>query len=209
VPPVWRPADAERMAHDEAGEDRTAAPASPHSTVPLSQQRLAARLAGSIVHAALERWDFNNAVRLQALARRAADRILASIAGVDAADHPPAATVQSEAASILEAFVSSPFPARLAAADIVGREMPILFQGDDGRVWSGTCDLVYRDDAGCLVAADYKSERPDPDAQTAARRYRHQMGIYVEALRRGAPGERVRGEIVFVRTGEAVALDGI
>jgi ATP-dependent helicase/nuclease subunit A len=208
-PPVRRPADAERMVDDEAGDDRTADPASPHSAIPPSQQRLVARVAGSIVHAALERWDFNDAARLQTLARRAADRILASPAVVDSADRPPPAAVLAEVVSILEAFVASPIPARLAAADIVGREMPILFQDEDGRVWSGTCDLVYRDDAGCLVAADYKSERPDPDAEAAARRYRQQMEIYVEALRRGAPGERVRGEIVFLRTGEAVALDGL
>ena len=59
------------------------------------------------------------------------------------------------------------------------------------------------------MAADYKTERVDGEAETAARRYLPQIRIYVEALRRAAPEERVRGEVVFVRSGEAVSLDDL
>jgi ATP-dependent exoDNAse (exonuclease V) beta subunit len=208
-PPLWRPADAERVFPDEQREDRPAGSALPPHQGPPAQRRIVARLAGSIVHAALERWDFRDAASLKSLGRRAADRILASPAFIASTDRPPSTAVHAEVVSILEAFAASPLPARLAAAEIVARELPILFEGDNGKVWSGTCDLVYRDQAGSLVAADYKTEHPDPEPEAAARHYRPQVKIYVEALRRGAPGERVRGEILFVRTGAAVALDGL
>lgn len=208
-PPLWRPADADRLPESEERDDRTAAPASPRPSEPPSTHRSVARIAGSVVHSALEQWDFKDLDRLRTLGRRAADRLLASPALLESAAVPQAAAVHAEVASILEAFAASSLPARLARAEIVGREMPILFTGEDGRTWSGSCDLVYRDDDGCLVAADYKSERVTPDAGSAARRYRPQLSLYVEALRRGAPGERVRGEIMFVRTGEAVALDDL
>jgi len=68
------------------------------------------------------------------------------------------------------------------------------------------CDLVYRDERGAVVAADYKTDRPDGEPGAAAERYRPQMQIYVEALRRALPGETVRAEILFVRTGISAAL---
>jgi ATP-dependent helicase/nuclease subunit A len=208
-PPLRRPADAERVFPDEEREQLPADSVSPPHPVAASAQQAVARLAGSIVHAALERWDFRDSGRLQTLGRREADRILATPGLIVTTDRPPSPAVHAEVALILEAFAASPLPARLVAAEIVGREVPILFKGDDGTVWSGTCDLVYRDDAGFLVVADYKTVRPGPEPDAAAQRYRPQVAIYVDALRRGAPGERVRGEILFVRTGAAVALEDL
>ena len=41
----------------------------------------------------------------------------------------------------------------------MGREIPILYKDGDGTTWSGTCDLIYRDRSGGVVAADYKTAR--------------------------------------------------
>lgn len=208
-PPLRRPVDAERMLRKDEGEDASPAPDSSQHSGPPSRRRDLARVAGSIVHAALQHWDFKDADRLRSLGRRAADRALDSQPLIASADPPPADAIRAEVESILTMFASSPLPARLAAGDIVAREMPVLYTGADGTTWNGICDLVYRDEDGCLVAADYKTERVEGNAEIAARRYRPQIRIYVDALRRAAPGERVRGQIVFVRSGVAVSLDDL
>src|SRR5207247_117540 len=75
--------------------------------------------------------------------------------------------VLSETGGIIEECLRSPLPARLKSADILGREVPILFRDEAGVTWSGACDLVYRDGRGVLVVADYKTERPGPDPAAA------------------------------------------
>ncbi|MEK7799924.1 MAG: PD-(D/E)XK nuclease family protein, partial [Acidobacteriota bacterium] len=85
-------------------------------------------------------------------------------------------------------------------------EVPLLFRDGQGVTWSGVCDLVYRDEDSGIVVADYKTERLEEEPRSAAERYRAQMLVYVEALRRALPAETVRGEIIFVRPGISVAL---
>lgn len=106
----------------------------------------------------------------------------------------------------MDDLLRSPLPARLSALSILGREVPLLFRDGQGVTWSGACDLVYRDERGRIVVADYKTERLEGDPQAAAERHRRQMEIYLEAFRRALPGETVRGEIIFVRSGISVAL---
>jgi hypothetical protein len=113
--------------------------------------------------------------------------------------------VTSEVGEILAAFLGTPLPSRLAAAEILGTEVPILFRDGGGRTWTGACDLLFRE-GGSVVVADFKTDRVDVDATTAAERYRDQIGVYVEAVRRAMPGERPRGEVLFVRSGDAVVL---
>ena len=167
--------------------------------------REAARLAGSAVHAALERWNLKAHRSIGDLARRALDRLLAEEEG-DAPDPGLRARAAAETGRIVDEILRSPLPARLSSLSILGREVPLLFKDGQGVTWSGVCDLIYRDEQGRIVAADYKTERLEEEPGPAAERYRAQMQVYVEALRRALPDETVRGEIIFVRPGISVVL---
>jgi ATP-dependent helicase/nuclease subunit A len=167
----------------------------------------AALVAGRAVHAALERWDFRDAAALRAMAE-AATRPAAGEIRL-AAD--PAATLARalrEVGEILAGFLASDLPARLGRTTILGREVPVLFGGEEETVWSGACDLIYRDADGSVVVADYKTDAVSGDPREAADRYRPQMTVYREAVSRALPGATVRAEILFVRTGRTVRLDG-
>ncbi len=169
--------------------------------------RETARLAGTAVHGALEGWDLHDdpgRLREQAAleARRLAEE--RGSAGRGAAGR--AGEVARAAEEIVAGFLASPLPARLASVEILGREVPILYRDEEGTTWLGACDLIYRDRDGTTVVADYKTDRVEGDPAAAAERYRAQMAVYLEALRRALPGKPVRGEILFLRTGEAVSL---
>jgi ATP-dependent helicase/nuclease subunit A len=167
--------------------------------------RDAARLAGSAVHSALEHWDLKDRRSLGDLARQALERLLGEEEGEVA--RPGLRTrALEETGRIVDDLLRSPLPARLSALSILGREVPLLFRDGQGVTWSGACDLVYRDERGRIVVADYKTERLEGGPQAAAERHRRQMEIYLEAFRRALPGETVRGEIIFVRSGISVAL---
>ena len=206
-PPLRSPASASDISQAGGSEPleglRRAAP--PHRGRWGDLARDTARLAGTAVHAALERWDFKSRGRLRDLARQALDRVMEeeSDGAVPAALR---AGVIEETGRIVEEILRSPLPARLASRSILGREVPLIFKDERGVTWSGVCDLVYRDERGAVVAADYKTDRLDDEPGAAAERYRPQMQIYVEALRRALPGETVRAEILFVRTGISAAL---
>ena len=166
----------------------------------------AARLAGSAIHAALARCDdVRDGAALLAAALGAA-RHLAATDPAGAAGSRLASRVEETIRGILAGFMASPLPARLASVEVLAREAPILHRDAAGQVWSGTCDLLYRDDEG-LVVADYKTADPGVDgAAEDARAHEAQLGLYAEAIRRVFPGERVRGEILFLRAGIAVRL---
>ena len=176
-----------------------------------------ARLAGMAVHAALSAWlsqreaagensggPLPDPGRLPFLGRREA-RLAVDEALPPGRRGALLHAVTSEVEEILEAFLGSPLPSRLAAAEILGTEVPILFRDGGGRTWTGACDLLFRE-GGSVVVADFKTDKVISDATTTAERYREQIGIYVEAVRRAMPGARLRGEALFVRSGDAVVL---
>jgi len=172
--------------------------------------RRVARLAGLAVHSALEAWlPGRKPVRedrpvLLDLGRREARRLAEE-------DSPPGErrallrAVPAETERILLGFLDSPLPSRLAAAEILGAEVPILFRDRNGRTWTGACDLLFRE-GGSVVVADFKTDKVDPDAAATAERYRAQIRVYFEAVGRAMPDARLRGEVLFVRTGEAAVL---
>jgi ATP-dependent helicase/nuclease subunit A len=164
------------------------------------------RLAGIAVHAALEHWDFESAGTLRELARRESARAVDVAAWKGTPHDRLFRVVREEAERIVEQFLASPLPALLRIADVLGREVPVLYKSDDGTCWIGSCDLIYRDTEGCTVTADYKTDAFEGDAAAAAEPYRPQLQIYQEALRRALPGRAVRAEILFVRKGIVVAL---
>jgi ATP-dependent helicase/nuclease subunit A len=171
--------------------------------------RQVARLAGLAVHAALEGWDFRDRHALEARGHAAARRLVAQEAGAGAGAAGLAAAVTQEVGAILEGFLASSLPRRLAGVDIMAREAPILHRDDAGRTWTGACDLVWREPAGGIVVADYKTDLVSGDALRAAQGYGAQMAVYLGAVRAAFPGEAIRGVILFVRTGEECPLEGL
>jgi ATP-dependent helicase/nuclease subunit A len=168
--------------------------------------RDAARRAGSAVHAALERWDFGDPSRLREVAREEAGRMLQGEEAGSASGRGLGPEVVREAAQIVDEFLASPLPARLAGLAVVGKEVPLLYRDASGATWLGACDLIYRDPDGTLVVADYKTDRIEGDPTAVAQRYRAQLETYRAALRRAAPGERCRAEVLLLRKGLAVPI---
>jgi ATP-dependent helicase/nuclease subunit A len=160
---------------------------------------LAARLAGSAVHAALQRWDFHDAAALHGAARRA----LGWIAARERRDETGAAALEID--RILRGFLAGALPARLRRGTILAREAPLALEDASGALWAGACDLIFRD-GDDVVVADYKTDAL-PDAAAIASLYRGQMAIYLDAVRKVLPSERVRGELLLLRTGAVIPID--
>ncbi len=159
---------------------------------PGARRRDLARAAGGAVHAVLEHWDFREPAAVPELVRRAAPGSAAEF-GLDPAD------VLEAAGELLAGFVTSELPSRLAGAEILGRELPVLYLDDAGTVVHGYADLVYRLD-GRVHVADYKTDAGDPRA--LAEHYRAQLADYAAAVR-GALGlnEDPVAELILVRPG--------
>jgi ATP-dependent helicase/nuclease subunit A len=134
------------------------------------------------------------------LARTVGAIVHARLAGMKTSESDEA---RDEAERVLAAFEASPLAARLATLEILGREVPMLF-GEDQAHWRGAIDLLYRDAGGAIVVADYKTDATDDDAIA---RHREQLGVYVRAVRRAMPGERVRAELWMLRTGRVIRLE--
>ncbi|HEV8199149.1 MAG TPA: UvrD-helicase domain-containing protein [Candidatus Polarisedimenticolia bacterium] len=203
--PLASPSGSIEAAHAAEPRDTASETARRRPRRGTSDPRLVARLAGSAVHAALA-----------AIPRPGdTDAVLRAATGIArfalAQESPPvgrdrlAARVDGEIRDIVLGFARSTLPARLSSAAILLREAPILHRDEGGQAWSGTCDVVFRD-AGGVVVADYKTEVPDGDPARAALPYHAQIGLYVAALARVLPGEKVRGEVLFIRTGVVVEV---
>jgi len=132
---------------------------------------------------------------------RAAGRIVhARLAGMET---PDVGNARDEAETVLRLFAGSPLAARWARLEIRGREVPMLL-GEDGARWHGTIDLLYRDRDGSLVVADYKTDTSDDGAIA---RHGEQLRVYVRAVRRAMPTERVRAELWMLRSGRILAVE--
>lgn len=115
--------------------------------------------------------------------------------------------VETRARAIVAAFASGPLADRFAAIAprIRAREFPVLMAPADagssavGYV-SGTIDLVYEDEDGRLVVADFKTDDVVDDALTArADAYALQLVPYARALESAfALPARPRAELWFV-----------
>jgi ATP-dependent exoDNAse (exonuclease V) beta subunit len=190
-PPRFRsPSDEGRTGLDQAApEEEANGPPRPSPEL--------ARAAGVAVHRALESWDFADPAVLERAAAGAAPAIAGGF-GVD----PD--LVRREAVRILQGFAGSAAALRLREAEILARELPILFRDAEGTIVHGYADLVYRH-GGRLFVADYKTDSDPGEAK--ARAYRGQLADYATALREALdlPEDPV-AEILFVRTGERVTV---
>ncbi len=138
---------------------------------------------------------------LEAVVARDAGRIVhARLSGLTTSDAGEAAGL---AERILREFAGSPLAARLAALEVLGREVPMLLGRTDAR-WRGAIDLLYRDTDGTVVVADYKTDSSD---EGAIERHRGQLTIYAGAVRLAMPGERVRAELWMLRSARVLRVD--
>jgi ATP-dependent helicase/nuclease subunit A len=112
--------------------------------------------------------------------------------------------VAAEAGAILARFQASPLAKRLAALEVIGREIALVHTGGAGAVWRGSIDLLAREPDGTLVVIDYKT---DAQLAEAATRHADQLAIYVGAVRGAIPSSRCRAELWMVRHGEIVPIE--
>ena len=195
-PALMRPSGVSQEAEEHASPDTDSEDFESPWT---AARRPVAQAVGTALHELLERWDFSDKDRARALLQQAATRA-ALRAGAAEAD------VATEASGVLDSLLASALPAALASVEILGRELPLLLRDPDGRAWSGTLDLLYRDPAdGRLVVADYKTDRaPDPDSRA---RYRAQLAVYARGVARLFPGEPPPHlELVWLRAGQRERL---
>jgi ATP-dependent helicase/nuclease subunit A len=137
------------------------------------------------------------------LAREIGSIVHARLAGVPAAEASGEAA--SQAAALMAAFDASPLAGRLAALDVLGREVPVLMAEGTAR-WRGVIDLIYREPSGAVVVADYKT---DASSDGASARHGPQLAVYMTAVARAMPGALVRAELWMLRTGEIIPLPEI
>ena len=113
---------------------------------------------------------------------------------------------------MLEKFTASKdFREKIQPFEELGREIPFLFSdtSDDRREASveGRADLVIRDDEGILVV-DYKTIKVSKsNAQTKAREFREQGGLYCRAVSEIFNREKVRFCVAFLRPAVLEMLD--
>jgi ATP-dependent helicase/nuclease subunit A len=112
------------------------------------------------------------------------------------------AKVIKEVEKVLSQFYSGklvdtsgrPYQARVQAARVLGREIPVYLQ-DEGQAWHGIIDLVLEEEE-TIRAIDYKTTaQQDPLPET----YLRQERIYSEALRRLFPDQDVSFEFWWLK----------
>jgi len=209
--PVQRVAS-ELTHDDEAGAARSLpdedAP-EPLRAFPDRERRIA-MAAGTAVHAALEHVDF--ADDAETLAERGARAIASALALCEPADERTAA--EQRARAIWERVCAGPLLARLRALAprILARELPVLLApselpaSDDAPVGfvSGAIDLLYEDESGEIVVADYKTDAVSGEAELREKtaHYAGQGAVYVTAVQRALGLEaKPKFELWFLQAG--------
>ena len=113
--------------------------------------------------------------------------------------------IERELEEIFGLFFASEAHAELAAARILGREVPLLIPWNGG-IMEGIIDLIYERD-GLLCVADYKTDRiAENEFHEAAERYRQQAEIYSRAASQGLRREVAAFKLIFLRLGETVQV---
>lgn len=162
-----------------------------------SAPREVAKLVGTLCHRVLERWDYRGGGDLPALI----DASWKGLKGSDAS--APWSEVKKEAQAVLAGFVTSDAAKRLAAVEILGREVPFVRPLPDGSVQRGAMDLLYRE-GGKIWVADYKTAAV-MDAGTAEAEWGAQGAAYTSAVQ-AATGEPARFAVVSLKSGELIEL---
>jgi ATP-dependent helicase/nuclease subunit A len=159
------------------------------------------RLVGVIAHRMLEEWDF----------ACAPDDLLRRIPSALDQFCPPEqdelrSTIADSLTDLFTTFGASDSYARLASAEILGREVPFLMPWGERQVMEGIIDVIYRLD-GKIWIADYKTDRTSPaEAPAKAGLYAPQAAIYREAVSRCLGLSQPRFQFLFLRAGVCVDL---
>ncbi len=135
---------------------------------------------GTLVHKALEVWDFD------AEPAKELERIVAMLGRDHPADSPLVGALRRFLGTMIEGRLFERLR-RLGREDLLGREVPILMNGPGPtQVYAGTADLVYRDpDTAEVVVADFKTDHAPDEAAISllTRHYAPQLRLYGEAIR--------------------------
>ncbi|MCP9452123.1 MAG: UvrD-helicase domain-containing protein [Nitrospira sp.] len=158
------------------------------------------RVVGVVVHRLLERWDFS---REPSECLSWIDSVVESV--LRSGEQVDAGAVTASVRELLVSFTQSDLYRRLAMAEILGREVPLLMPWGERQVMEGVIDVIYRLD-GTVWVADYKTDAIEAERAAAwAERYRVQAQVYKEAVR-GSLHVEPRFHCLFLRCGVAVEL---
>ena len=159
-----------------------------------------ALVVGDLAHRFLQDWDF--AADVKSFGRGLHDWLAGALPSEFAASRRK---IEADLQEIFAGFFHSIAYAEVAAARILGREMPLLMPWN-GQVMEGVIDLIYEQN-GLLYLADYKTDRVDKkNVREAAARYHQQAEIYSQAVRQSLGREPAGFKIIFLRLGEAVEI---
>ena len=120
---------------------------------------------------------------------------------LSALDDKTKAHVTSEVEKLLAAYhamLGADLPTNVAEGH---RELPFLHTTDDGRIWNGVMDHLYRLPDGTWVLDDYKT-----DGKIDPQRHEAQMRLYGEAARAWT-GQTPKLRLVYLRHGKVITLD--
>ncbi|MDQ1272308.1 MAG: CRISPR-associated exonuclease Cas4 [Planctomycetota bacterium] len=113
--------------------------------------------------------------------------------------------IKAEVVKILSVFTDSEAYKELQAAQILGREVPILLNWD-GQIMRGTIDILYKIDDRVIIA-DYKTDHVTmTDLPAKAEKYRYQKEVYVEAVKRCLKIDNPEFKLFFLRLGKAISV---
>ena len=186
-----------------------------------------ASLIGTIVHNALETWNYDeNSHAILEQSFKALDRWIPE-------DLPwSREEIRQEIQAVLRGFAESEAASELRGATILGREVPFMMRWEDREqgvgaggarvpvappnatgdgpppaiMMEGRIDLIYETD-GRVWAADYKTDRvSEAESSGRAETYRVQAQIYSEAVHKALAREIGGFKIILVRLGKAVAV---
>jgi ATP-dependent helicase/nuclease subunit A len=170
------------------------------------------KIIGELAHRILEEWDYTASPQeLQAHATRLVSQKLHH------QHRREAQAIQRDLAYIFQVFGESSVYAKLQQVKILGREIPFIVPWEQmggaichatspGGILEGVIDLVYRWH-GDIWVADYKTDRVNPHSILEwAQRYNAQLNKYTQAVAQGLGVKSVRGEVIFLRTGQSVEI---
>lgn len=142
-----------------------------------------AALLGSLCHAVLERWDYRKGADLGKAVSEAARAVCLDAPGQDEK------ALVMEARGLLEKFLASKAAKRIAASEILGRELPFVMRRGTATV-RGVMDLVCQDEQG-VVVYDYKTGRAPKEGA--------QGELYSKAVEGALGLRKVRFELILLR----------
>jgi ATP-dependent helicase/nuclease subunit A len=164
-------------------------------------RRTAALAVGGIAHRFLQHWDYGGD------SRSFSDQLEPFLdRWVPLECQSERDFIREELHRIFGDFFGSNAYTELAEATILGREVPLLMPWN-GQVMEGVIDLIY-ERAGLLYLADYKTDRISrAELARAAQYYGQQAQIYSRAAHRSLNRKVAAFKLIFLRLGEAIAVD--